>query len=309
MNRHAITVIGGNNIDIIATSHTQIVYGDSNPGKIRTSLGGVGRNIAENLTRLRQNVRLITAFGDDEFSYLVKNQAQRIQMDISESVNVSGIGNSMYLCVNDPSGEMMVGISDMDVCAAITPAFLATKMPLLNASEAVVVDANLSEESIAYLAETCTAPMYAEAVSVKKAGRFASHLSMFTGVKANRIEMELLSGMRIGDREEALKAIGHLHSIGVSRVFLTMGKEGACASDGVEAHFEHTARYKPVNTTGCGDAFYASAICAALDGENCLDVLRTGLSGAAVCALSETAVAENMSPEALLPYLEQFQEG
>ena len=44
-----VCVIGGANADIIATSFKAFVPGDSNPGTVRLTAGGVGRNIAHNL--------------------------------------------------------------------------------------------------------------------------------------------------------------------------------------------------------------------------------------------------------------------
>ena len=58
-----VVVIGGANMDICGTSHDNLLLGDSNPGKVRTSAGGVGRNIAENLARLGSDTRLMTAVG------------------------------------------------------------------------------------------------------------------------------------------------------------------------------------------------------------------------------------------------------
>ena len=45
-------VIGGANMDICGCSYDNLRIGDSSPGRVRTSAGGVGRNIAENLARL-----------------------------------------------------------------------------------------------------------------------------------------------------------------------------------------------------------------------------------------------------------------
>ena len=47
-----ICVIGGANADIIATSFSAFVPNDSNPGAVRLTAGGVGRNIAHNLALL-----------------------------------------------------------------------------------------------------------------------------------------------------------------------------------------------------------------------------------------------------------------
>lgn len=48
----AIAVIGSVNMDIGGYPERPPLAGDSNPGKVRLSLGGVGCNIARNLARL-----------------------------------------------------------------------------------------------------------------------------------------------------------------------------------------------------------------------------------------------------------------
>ena len=60
-----VIVIGGSGVDLIGRLHGKLRAGTSNPANIRTSFGGVARNVAENLSRLGQRVSLVTAVGDD----------------------------------------------------------------------------------------------------------------------------------------------------------------------------------------------------------------------------------------------------
>ena len=63
-----ILVIGGTNIDINATSINEIVRKDSNIGNIEISIGGVAKNIAENLARLDLDVSFLTILGNDHYA-------------------------------------------------------------------------------------------------------------------------------------------------------------------------------------------------------------------------------------------------
>ncbi len=143
MEKRRWVVIGGNNVDISATSLAPLVAGDSNPGRVHTGLGGVGRNIAENLTRLGHDVSLIAAFGEDGFAELALSQARRIGLDCSHALRVPAGASCVYICVNGPDGDMAVAVNDMALCERVTPTFLATRMDVVNAADAVVVDANL----------------------------------------------------------------------------------------------------------------------------------------------------------------------
>ena len=60
-----VLVIGAANLDIKGIPEEPLLAGTSIPGQIRTSLGGVARNIAENLARLDVDTVLLTAVGDD----------------------------------------------------------------------------------------------------------------------------------------------------------------------------------------------------------------------------------------------------
>ena len=70
-------VIGGANMDICGCSHDNLRIGDSNPGRVRTSAGGVGRNIAENLARLGTDTRLLSAVGNDQYGHHLLDVTQR----------------------------------------------------------------------------------------------------------------------------------------------------------------------------------------------------------------------------------------
>ncbi|MBO7423306.1 MAG: winged helix-turn-helix transcriptional regulator, partial [Oscillospiraceae bacterium] len=47
-----VVVIGGVNVDIGGISYRKLIPADSNPGRVRLSLGGVGRNISHNMALL-----------------------------------------------------------------------------------------------------------------------------------------------------------------------------------------------------------------------------------------------------------------
>ena len=78
-----IVVVGGVNMDIGAVSHAPLVARDSNPGRVTTSLGGVGRNIAHNLCLLGEQVSMVTVLGQDSFAQSVRENAAAIGLDLT----------------------------------------------------------------------------------------------------------------------------------------------------------------------------------------------------------------------------------
>ena len=78
-------MVGGVNMDIGGWPSEVPVDRDSNPGAVRMSLGGVGRNIAHNMSLLGLDVRMVTAFGDDLYAQKIAASCGELGIDISQS--------------------------------------------------------------------------------------------------------------------------------------------------------------------------------------------------------------------------------
>lgn len=221
-----IAVVGGVNIDIGGRSDAPLVAGDSNPGRIRSSLGGVGRNIAHNLALLGAKVKLITALGADDGAKRIEASCADLGIDLTDSLYVSDGATSTYLFLADSNGDMALAMNDMAIYEQLTPAFLETKLTTLNAAALVVLDTNLSAESIRYLGEHCTAPLFADPVSAAKAGKLEPILGRLHTLKPNRMEAELLSGVTVTDEASLYRAADTLLAAGLQRVFISLGADG-----------------------------------------------------------------------------------
>ena len=126
-----IAVVGGVNIDIGGRSDAPLVAGDSNPGRIRSSLGGVGRNIAHNLALLGAKVKLITALGADDGAKRIEASCADLGIDLTDSLYVPDGATSTYLFLADSNGDMALAMNDMAIYEHLTPAFLETKLAAL----------------------------------------------------------------------------------------------------------------------------------------------------------------------------------
>ena len=77
VNKDYAVVIGGVNIDIVGYPYSKLIPQDSNIGGVKLSLGGVGRNIAENLVRLGVDTKLISILGDDIYGKKILDEAKK----------------------------------------------------------------------------------------------------------------------------------------------------------------------------------------------------------------------------------------
>jgi len=220
-----IAIVGGVNVDVGGRSLSPLLVGDSNPGEIRTTLGGVGRNIAHNLCLLGMDVGLVAALGDDSNGASLKKHCLDLGMDMSLSPVILGRNSSCYLYITDGGGDMALAINEMDICREISPEYLASILPELEKYSALVLDANLSEESIAFICDNLDKPIYADPVSTVKGVKFLPHLNRLRAFKPNLLEAQMLSG-----ESEPEKAAKKLVEMGVERVFISLGSDGILAA-------------------------------------------------------------------------------
>ena len=302
-----VTVVGGVNMDIGGWPRASLVGQDSNPGRVRMSLGGVGRNIAHNMSLLGVDVRMLTALGDDLYAQKIGASCAELGIDLSHAPVIPGGHTSTYLFINDEQGDMALAVSDMDICDHISPELLASRRALLDGSQIVVVDTNIPEESIRWLAENCRAPLFVDPVSTVKAAKLRGVLGSIHTLKPNRIEAELLSGVTIRDNDSLRLAAKTLLDTGMHRVFISLGGDGVYAADrvtGTEVRLP-IMEAKMVNTTGCGDAFMAAITWAYLQGTDLADTARYGLAASAIAMESADTINSSLSADAVLQRLKK----
>lgn len=288
-------VVGGVNVDIGGRSFAPLVAQDSNPGTVRLSLGGVGRNIAHNLALLGTDVHLLTAYGDDLYGERVAASCSELGIDLSRALRLPGGSTSTYLYLADEKGEMALAINDMEICNSITPDYLAGQLTLLQNAQVVVADSNLSAEALEFLADNCTVPLFVDPVSTVKARKLQPILHKIHTLKPNRMEAELLSGVTIRSAQDLERAADVLLDQGVHRLFISLGADGVYAVMGAERLLLPNLPGRMVNTTGCGDAFMAALVWAYLEGMDLRSTALAGLAAGAIAMESAQTINPNLS--------------
>lgn len=287
-------VIGGVNMDIGGSPVNKLIMRDSNPGIITARPGGVGRNIAHDMSLLGLEVSLIAAIGDDVYGHGILTSCAELGLDLSLARVLPDMRTSTYLYVTDETGDMELAISDMEIVKCITPDYVARHIEAVNSFDAVVLDANLEAETIEYVAAHCTAPIYADPVSTAKALRFLPVLDKLTALKPNIYEAERLTG-EIDPERAARKLV----ESGVKRVFISLGEEGMLAADKNELVKLPREYVTVVNTTGAGDAATAAIVWAGLNGLSLYDSARAAVKAGAITATCEGANNPELSADKL----------
>ena len=277
-----VLVVGGANLDLMATGQDCLVLGDSNLGRLCSQPGGVARNIAERLARLGRPVRLVSVLGDDQAGRQILQQGQTAGIDMGGCQTLAGQATARYVSVHQPDGELLLAINDMAVLQGLTADLLLAEQPALRQAAAVVIDANLAPATLAALwALPADVPLWADAVSAAKCQRLRPGLARLHTLKPNRLEALQLSGLPADSTDSALA--GWLLDAGVRQVALSLGAGGLllCGRDADGQRWQHHQPALPLlvrNVTGAGDALLAG-------------LLHAQMAGCAPAASAEFAVA------------------
>jgi len=288
-------VIGAANIDIGGTPYKPLIPGDSNPGVIKMSYGGVARNIAHNMTMLGVDVEFVTAVGDDTLGMEMLKRCEGTGIDTSLSIVVPGGSSSVYLFINDEKGEMDLALSHVDIVKNITPEYIESIKDVINDSAVVVADCNLSQETILKLKEISEVPIYMDTVSVSHADKIKGHLDGIDTLKPNLLEAEFLTDMIIDNEYDCLEAARTLINHGVRRVFISIGPEGMIAADKDRAIIVDRYPVTVKNTTGAGDSAMAAIVWSSLNEEG--DGLTAPAMAANAAASATISVDSTIHPE------------
>jgi len=303
-----VVVVGGANTDIIGVSTGALRERDSNPGRIRTSAGGVGRNVAENLARLGAAVDLVTAFGDDDAGRLLMRSCRGRGIGVAASLVATDLPGAHYLAILDERHDMAVAVNDMRVLDLLTPEALSEPERLLAilAADLVVADANLSEEALSWLAGVARAPIVLEPVSAAKAPRAIGVLARLAAVTPNTLEAAALLGHEVGGPDGALAAARELVELGVGAAFVTCGADGIAWADGGGSGLLAAPRVTVANASGAGDAFCAGVAYALLANADAHTAARLGSAMAALALTDDDTVSRAVNVAAALEAMKEL---
>ncbi|NXD42277.1 YOW5 protein, partial [Copsychus sechellarum] len=149
----APVVIGGINVDFIAKAQNPDILGggQTNAGRVRRTFGGVGRNLADCLSRLGQTPLLLSAVGKDEHLESVLHYCHH--MDMSSILQLEGKSTATYCAVVTSAGELSVGLGDMDIHQQITEQYVSQFEEKLCQAPLICMDGNVPLSTIEYVCQ------------------------------------------------------------------------------------------------------------------------------------------------------------
>ena len=292
-------VIGGANVDIMGIADQALRPQDSNPGTIRTTLGGVGRNIAENLARLDEAVSLVSVVGDDSFGRWILKQGRECGVDMRWVRSLPGQRTSAFLAILDPDHDLHSAIADMSILHQLDQASLQPVLNSLKRGDLLICDTNLDPELIRWIVTEAPCPLAMDPLSASKSEKARPILNRLTYFKPNRAEAERLCGFPIQTPAKIRAALDWFVNQGVKETVLSLGAQGTAVAVGQRRLLMTVDPLPPVNTTGAGDCFFAVYLSFRTQGAAVEDAIESAAAGAALTLSDPLSVSPLLSRQSL----------
>ena len=292
-----ILIIGAANVDIIGVSKDELIQYDSNPGSIEISVGGVAKNIAENLKRLSMDVSLLTFLGNDSFTDLVKADLNSQGIDYSLSLNLD-YPTGKFLSVHRSKGELDSGINDFDILDHITPEMFIPLESAIETFDYLVFDTNIPETVLTYLVTRFAhKQIIVDGVSQKKVIRIRPVLNRIGLLKVNQKELSSLIG---APADDIILAVRELHKSGLKQIIVTNGANPITYN--IDKSTYQTFIYEAkanVSSIGCGDALLSGTLYGLIQNKSMHEAINYGKKAASMTMEVKTACHPELSRQAL----------
>ena len=286
-----VCIIGGCNYDITAFSYNPLIEKDSNIGNLVSAPGGVSRNVAVDLSYLKDNVTFLTAIGDDAHGNIVKAELQELGINV---LNItSNYPTSTYLAIHNNDGDLKVAICAADIYDKMKSIQLLPYISILKKYSKIVIDTNLNIDILDTLfTELPNTDFLVEGVSANKIIRLRESLSKIHLLKCNIIEARHL----INKESSTKEIVQDLLNYGVKQVIISQGNQPIYI--GEQNHIEAISIPKVkhiVNTSGAGDGLFAGVLHYLYQNKPLKDAVEFGIKVSQMILQSSTSTSKNIS--------------
>lgn len=295
-----IIVIGSSNVDmVVRTSHLPAPGETILGGEFFMNQGGKGANQAVAIKRLGGNLIFMAKLGNDvlgrqSVGYFKKEGIDTRYIALDED-SASGVA---LISVDDHAENSIVVASGANML--LNEQDVDKMLEEMCEGDILLMQLEIPLQTVEYAARKAFGKGVkvvlnpAPARSLPK--ELFRHLYMVT---PNRIEAEMLTGIKIANDADVEKVAEEICAMGVKNVIITLGSKGCLIREEGVSYRIDAFKVEPVDTTAAGDTFNG-ALCVGLSEG-------MGLKQAAVMASKASSIAvTRMGAQSSIPYREEL---
>lgn len=297
-----VVVIGAACLDVKGHVPGHIQPATSNPGQVRVTVGGVARNVAENLARLGTPTALLAVVGRDPYGHEIVKHTGAAGVDVSAVLFLRGQRTASYVALIDGEGNLAAAVDDTSIFAELTPRYIYGHRGLFRQARMAVVDANTPLDTFATIRRVAgryQVPICLDTVSLELARHYQDGLQHLQLLACGAGEAEVLTGRAVASRRQAAAAARALVAAGAQVVIISLGLEGV-----VYASTEHNGHVPAIpgdviDSTGVSEALTATVIYGLVNRIALDEAVWLGVAAAALTAQSLETVRNDLSLDLL----------
>ena len=295
-----IIVIGSSNVDmVVRTSHLPAPGETILGGEFFMNQGGKGANQAVAIKRLGGNLIFMAKLGNDvlgrqSVGYFKKEGIDTRYIALDED-SASGVA---LISVDDHAENSIVVASGANML--LNEQYVDKMLEEMFEGDILLMQLEIPLQTVEYAARKAFGKGVkvvlnpAPARSLPK--ELFRHLYMVT---PNRIEAEMLTGIKIANDADVEKVAEEICAMGVKNVIITLGSKGCLIREEGVSYRIDAFKVEPIDTTAAGDTFNG-ALCVGLS--EGMD-----LKQAAVMASKASSIAvTRMGAQSSIPYREEL---
>ena len=289
-----IVVLGGINMDLVATSERMPELGETVFGRsFHTAPGGKGANQAVAAARLGAEVRMVGRVGDDGFGPTLLEGMRSEGIDVSgvalDPANPSGVA---LILLDDQAENMIVAVYGANM--ACDDQQVSSVRDALNGADALLLQLETPLDvaiRAASLAKDRGVTVVWDPAPALDMGQEAYRLCDV--LTPNQVEAEFLTGISVTDPDSAERAAAALVDQGAPAAVAKLGEGGAFYVTRDERGFVPAFEVEAIDSVAAGDAFAAGLGVALAEGQSISEAVRFG-SAAGALAVTKSGAQQAM---------------
>ena len=281
-------VIGAVFVDVKGFAREKYMPEGRNVGDVQVVAGGVCRNVAENLTKLKQPVQFVSMVDDNALGRDLKDGLEAIGVDTTHVI-ATDRGMGMWLAILDEKGDLAGSISRQPDFSALEAYLVENGEAIMAATDGLVLEFDMNAaiaEKVMALADQYDKPVYSIVGNMGVILKHTDYLRRVACFICNEMEAGRLFEKdltRIPPEEMLAVLKTESARRGIPRMVITMGGQGSVYMDNQtgECGFCPAEQVNVVDTTGAGDAFFSAAVAALMRNRPLSEAVRAGTALAA----------------------------
>ncbi|MBR1758517.1 MAG: carbohydrate kinase family protein [Lachnospiraceae bacterium] len=299
--KNGIVVFGAVFVDIKGYPLAQYIPAGRNVGRVLQVHGGVSRNVAEDIANVELRPTFVSVVDDSGTGIDVVEKLKRHRVN-TEYILTKPDGLGTWLAIFDNNGDVIASISKRPDLSAISDLLDEKGDEMIREADSVVIEIDMDAaivKKVFALAQKYQKDVYAVVSNMSIAMERRDLMKQTSCLVCNVQEAGLLFSeemeeIPLEDLDELLQK--KVSQARIPRMVVTLGEKGAIYAemDG-EVGYVPPQKVEVVDTTGCGDSFFAGVAIGLTYGKTLKESCEIGTRLAA----SVIATKENVCPRFL----------